>query len=285
MTDPMTRMRIIEAMEGALAGGPPVVVATVTEGGATAARPGEKLLVREDGEALGAFSDEAVQRAAAEACREVFSAFPRVAVETLYVDAGGRATTRRHESRPGDAQVMLQFLESPARLIVVGAGHVGLALARMGEMLGFGVTVVDDREEFANRERFPMAEEVRCGDVGAELDTLPIDRTCYVVLVSRGHRQDEEALRRVVGRGAAYVGMIGSKRRTQTVLEHLLEGEYERPALEAVATPIGLDIGAETPEEIALSILAEIVMLRRGGTGRRMSADRAPLGRAAKRAN
>ena len=94
------------------------------------------------------------------------------------------------------------------------------------------------------------------------------------MLVSRGQQQDELALRSVIGRGAAYVGMIGSKRRTATVLEHLVAEGLDRVALQAVSTPIGLDIGAETPEEIALSILAEIVQLRRGGSGRRMSEGR-----------
>ena len=178
---------------------------------------------------------------------------------------------------------MLQLFESPSRLVVVGAGHVGLALAELGEMLGFGVTVVDDREEFANAERFPMAERVCCGEIDAELDALRIDRGTYVVLVSRGHKQDEIALRHVVGRGAAYVGMIGSKRRTTTVLEHLLAEGFDRAALEAVATPIGLDIGAETPAEIAVSILAEITMMRRGGAGGRMSAGRPSLQDAAPR--
>jgi xanthine dehydrogenase accessory factor len=277
MTDATTRLAIIEAIETALAAGPPVVVATVTSPGATSVLAGEKLLLQRNGEPLGALSDPGVQRAATAAAREVFDAFPRVAVETLYAGPDGRGTLRRHEAREGDAQVMLQYLESPARLVIVGAGHVGLALARFAELLGFGVTVLDDRPEFANRERFPMADEVRCGDAGAELDALPIDSSTYVVLVSRGHRQDEDALRHVVARGAAYVGMIGSKRRTQTVLQHLLSEGYDRAAIESVSTPVGLDIGAETPEEIALSILAEMVMLRRGGDGRRMSLDRARL--------
>src|SRR5690606_23512921 len=99
----------------------------------------------------------------------------------------------------------------------------------------------------------------------------------YVVLVSRGHKQDEDGLRHVVGRGAGYIGMIGSRRRTATVLQHLAEEGFDSATLEAVSTPVGIDLGAETPEEIALSILAEIVMLRRGGGGARMREQRASI--------
>ncbi len=269
---------IIQAIEDALDGAAAVVVATVTDAGTLAgAVAGEKLLVRADGDVVGGFASDALRDVVVEAAREMFDAFPRVGVEVLYCGPDGQAVTRRHQARPGDARVMLQLFEAPSRLIVVGGGHVGLAVAELGETLGFGVTVVDDREEFANVDRFPMAERVCCGEIDVELDGLRIDRSTYVVLVSRGHRQDEIALRHVVGRGAAYVGMIGSKRRTATVLEHLMSEGFARDDLEPVATPIGLDIGAETPAEIAVSILAEITLVRRGGTGRRMSESRPTL--------
>jgi len=173
---------------------------------------------------------------------------------------------------------MVEVFEAKQRLLIVGGGHVGLALARLGADVGFSVAVLDDRQEFANPERFPMAAEVYTGDIAATLDGIDIDGRTYVVLVSRGHQQDETALRHAVARGAAYVGMIGSRRRTGTVLNRLAADGFDGEALNAVHTPIGLDIGAETPEEIAVSILAEIVMERRGGTGRPM---RSARGRAA----
>jgi xanthine dehydrogenase accessory factor len=123
-----------------------------------------------------------------------------------------------------------------------------------------------------------MAAEIHAGDIAGTLDGIDVDGRTYVVLVSRGHQQDETALRHAIGRGAAYVGMIGSRRRTGTVLNRLAADGLSAEALDAVHTPIGLDIGAETPEEIAVSILAEIVMERRGGSGRPM---RAARGRAA----
>ncbi|MPZ98342.1 MAG: hypothetical protein GEU80_03220 [Dehalococcoidia bacterium] len=271
------RARIFEAIESALAWGDPVVVATVTHpGDPPLAEPGAKLLVPRDGEVAGDLGGGALDARVVEAAREVFEAFPRVSVQTLYF-SGDAAVARPHMAGEGDARVMLQLFEAPARLVVVGGGHVGLALASVGELLGYAITVIDDREPFANRERFPMAEEVLCGDVGEAVAGLALGAGDYVVLVSRGHKQDEDALRRAVGRGAAYVGMIGSRRRTATVLQHLLSEGFAVEDLDAVATPIGLDIGAETPEEIAVAVFAEITMLRRGGTGRRMREQRAAL--------
>jgi xanthine dehydrogenase accessory factor len=131
--------------------------------------------------------------------------------------------------------------------------------------------VLDDREAFANAERFPMADRVIRGDFVEELRRFPIDGNTYVICVTRGHKQDELSLREVAASEAAYVGMIGSIRRVSTVLTHLAQEGVSREALERVHTPIGLDIGAETPEEIAVSVVAELVLARRGGTGRKLS--------------
>ena len=269
--DTDTRIAIADQIEAALEGGPALVVATVTGSGDPPwLQPGDKLLVHADRSRLGSLGHPTVDDQVSTIAAEMQTAYPRIAVETLYVGADGQATIRRHESRLGDAELMLQLWESPAGLIVVGGGHVGLALATFGEQLGFAVTVIDDREDFANRDRFPMAEHVLFGEIGEQLDSLTLDQTAHVVLVSRGHLQDEIALRHAIRHPVAYLGMIGSQRRTATVLQHLVDEGYDQAALEAVSTPIGLDIGAETPEEIALSILAEIVMLRRGGSGERM---------------
>lgn len=262
---------LVDEIEGALGGGPPIAVATVTGSGDPPwLIPGDKLLIRSDGTYVGGFGYEEIDTATIKLAKQSLTGFPRISIETIYVSSDGHATNRRHQSRLGDAELMVQIWEAPARLIVVGGGHVGLAVATFGEKLDFAVTLIDDREDFANRERFPMAEQVLVGDIEEQLNSLVFDQSAHVVLVSRGHLQDERALKAVIREPVGYLGMIGSQRRTQTVLTHLAEEGYDQIDLEKVSTPVGLDIGAETPEEIALSILAEIVMLRRGGNGGRM---------------
>ena len=259
------RTQIAEEMVGAAQGGPAVAVATVIRA-AHGASPavGEKLLVRADGSRLGSLA--ALEEAIAAAAHAALTRLPRMLAESIYYRADG---TRLQRSEAGqDAfEVMIEVTERPATLLIVGGGHVGQSLATIGAHVGFSVAVLDDREAFANEERFPMADRVILGDFTEELRRFVIDANTYVVLVSRGHKQDELSLREVVGSEAAYVGMIGSRRRVGTVLTHLAREGFDRQALERVHTPIGLDIAAETPEEIAVSIIAEIVSERRGGRG------------------
>lgn len=277
-SDLRLQVEIAAQIENALGGGSVIAVAVVTNSGeGFDTRAGARLLVREDGGTLGAIDGGEIDVLVREAAGVQLSTLPRVAVQTLWVREGPRLVERRSQSEPGDAQVMVEVFESPANLVIVGGGHIGLALAQIGEIAGFEITVLDDREEFANRDRFPMAEHVIAGDPGSTLEGLPLNGSSYVVMVSRGHLLDEQALRQCVGRGAAFVGMIGSRRRTHIVLQSLLADGFDREALEAVHTPIGIDIGAETPEEIAVSILAEIILERRGGMIGRMSEQRPPL--------
>lgn len=265
---------LVTEVEGALGGGNPVAVATVMDAGASNLRVGDKMLVRRDAvsSTIGTLDDGGIaDRAVIEATHVAFETFPRVQLQVVYVGDEHDAVMRRSQARPGDARITLEIFESPARLIITGGGHVGLAIATIGQILGFGITVVDDRPEFANPERFPMADQILCGDFGETLDSLNIDSTCSIVLVSRGHQQDTIALRHTVLRNPGYLGMIGSRRRTGTVMQMLRDEGIPAEALDKVHTPVGLDIGAETPEEIALAILAEIVLVRKGGSGRKMS--------------
>jgi xanthine dehydrogenase accessory factor len=259
--------------------GPPVIVATVIDAPAGATPgPGAKLLLRSDGDHLGDFGGGAFEETLIEDCHLALTEFPRRPVQALYYRPEG-ARIHRLEAKGGvDAyEIMVEIVEAPVTLLIVGGGHIGLSLATIGEHVGFSVAVLDDRTMFANAERFPMADRVMAGDFDEHLRDFPIGRNTYIVMVSRGHKQDETALRAVVMRGAGYVGMIGSKRRVSTVLRHLAEEGYPVEALERVYTPIGFDIGAETPEEIAVSIMAEIIAVRRGGSGRPMREGRPPI--------
>jgi xanthine dehydrogenase accessory factor len=270
MSDDVTG-QIAREVLAAAGGGQPVAVATVVRApeGATPAA-GAKLLVRLDGSRLGSLGGGALEEAVVDDAHSALTTRPRAQVETLHYTRDG-ARGGRHEAAQDALAVMIEVTEQPATLVIVGAGHVGLSIATIAAHVGFSVMVLDDRASFANDERFPMADRVICGDMVEALRGLAIDSATYIVLVSRGHKQDELALREVVSSGAAYVGMIGSQRRVSTVLSHLAREGYPREGLERVHTPIGLDIGAETPEEIAVSVLAEIIAVRRGGSGGKLS--------------
>jgi xanthine dehydrogenase accessory factor len=266
-----TARAIADEVLRAANGGPAVAVATIVRApeGAPAAI-GDKLLVRADGSRLGSHGGGALEDAVAGDCHAALTTRPRTQVESLHYTSTGERLQRR-DAPADEIEVMIEVTERPATLLVVGGGHVGQSIAVIASHAGFSVVVIDDREAFAHKDRFPMADEVICGDIVEELRRIPIDANTYVVLVSRGHKQDETALKEVAVSDAAYVGMIGSRRRVGTVLTHLAREGYAQEALERVHTPIGLDIGAETPEEIAVSIVAEIIAVRRGGTGRKMS--------------
>ena len=150
-------------------------------------------------------------------------------------------------------------------LLIVGAGHIAQPLCEIGAMLGFHTVVVDDRWAFANRERFPRAAEVRVGPFEEVLNNLNINQQTFVVVVTRGHVWDETSVKAVLKKNPAYIGMIGSRRRSKRTLERLVEQGYSPEEVARVHTPLGLDIAAETPAEIAVAITAEIVRARRKG--------------------
>ena len=260
----------------AAAGGSPVVVATLIRAPVGGLPPGRrslgaKMLVRPDGSRLGDLGGGPFEEAVAADALAALSAVPRSAVQALYYTGGGERLGGPVPEPDAAYQVMLEVMEARPVLLIVGAGHIGQSLTRLGEYAGFSVAVLDDRPDFASRERLPEADRILCGDPVESLRAFPIDSNTYVVLESRGHKADELALREEVTSSAAYVGMIGSRRRVAAVLQHLADDGFPQETLERVRTPIGLDIGAETPEEIAVSIIAEVIDARRGGTGRPLS--------------
>jgi xanthine dehydrogenase accessory factor len=151
----------------------------------------------------------------------------------------------------------------PAELYIFGAGHVAENLYRITRIVGFDVTVVDDREAYANRERFPEAQQVIADDFEKAMAALTPSESCYMVIVTRGHRDDMRVLRWAVQTPARYIGMIGSKRKTISIFRELQKEGLAAKLFDRVHAPVGLDIGAITPEEIAVSITAELIATRR----------------------
>jgi xanthine dehydrogenase accessory factor len=184
--------------------------------------------------------------------------------------AGTRVATRELQAPGAIVTLYAEPHRPPPELVIVGAGHIARPLCGVGALLGFRVTVLDDRPDFATRERFPEAVEVRRADFSAPLAGVAMDARTHLVLVTRGHKYDYEALRDVLARPQlpAYIGMVGSRRRTRAALEQLAREGIDPARIAAVRAPVGLDVRAETPEEIAVAIAAELVLLRRGGSGR-----------------
>lgn len=169
------------------------------------------------------------------------------------------------DSGKPEFELLLEPAPAPVELLILGGGHIAKPLAAMAAILGYRVTVVDDRPTFANTARFPRASQVICEDFGRALQEIKIGSGTFIVIVTRGHRYDRVCLEKVVSQPSAYLGMIGSRRRVKALMAELLEDGIPPEAVERVHSPIGLDIAAETPEEIAVSILAEIIKVHRGG--------------------
>ncbi len=170
---------------------------------------------------------------------------------------------------PGDKGMVEHGIRISAtpKLLIVGGGHIGRILAQMAVPLGFCVTILDDRQQFANADRFPPPITPVAGDIAGVLEEWPIDGNTYIVIVTRGHKHDETALRCVIGSSARYIGMIGSRRKIGVIFDDLKNQGVADSQIARVHAPIGLEIGAVTAEEIALSIAAELVSVRRAEVG------------------
>jgi len=229
---------------------------------------GAKLLVEPSGDIHGGFGDKELDKA----IKEYSSQF-------LQSRDGTRALAVRDFApaleRWQDASVMFERIEPEPRLVICGAGHVGASLARLASMLGYRSTLIDDRAEFLTRSAVPDEKiELLVAQSWYESvrDAIGNGHGVAVAVVTRGHSEDEECMRAVMATDASYVGLIGSKRRTNIVLDRLRQSGVKEERLLRVHAPVGLDIGAVTPEEVALAIMAEIVAHRRGGTGASLSA-------------
>lgn len=250
---PLDAAEALARARAALDGGDAAVGVVVVEGPEDAPpRPGDRVVVTAEGRAgsLGPLDAEA----------------ERLAREVL---GGAGAGLREVETGDGRWSLYLEAYRAPPALLVVGAGHIARPLCRVGAMLGFRVAVLDDRPEFATRERFPEADAVLRVDWSDPFRGVAVDGSAHVVLVTRGHRYDFEALRDLLRRPVppAYVGMVGSRRRVRAALAQLAREGVAEERLRAVHAPVGLDVGAETPAEIAVAVAAELVLVRRGGTG------------------
>ncbi len=241
-----------------------VLVTVVKTRGSVPREVGAKMIVRESGGIFGTIGGGKIEALVISESRKVLSkGEPRVVTYSL----GEGEAAETGMVCGGEMELLLDPIRNKPTLLIAGGGHIALPLTKLGAMLGFRVVVLDDRKEYANRERFPEADMAICQNFDDALSRVEITPSTYVVIVTRGHALDELVLRRTITSKAAYVGMIGSQTKVRKVFEKLRREGVPEDAIRRVYAPIGLDIGGETPEEIAVSIMAEIVKLHRGGTG------------------
>ncbi len=190
----------------------------------------------------------------------------RIYTEALASLRAGQPPTidLEYQTDTGEKQSYHEVLEPAFKLFIAGAGHVGQALARLAADTGFEVTIIDDRADLTTAERFPTATHRIAGEIDAELRRQPIDSQTYIVIVTRGHRHDGHALAAVINSPAKYIGLIGSRRKVVTIFKDLARQGVAIEKLLTVHAPIGLEIGAVSVPEIAVSIAAELVAIRRG---------------------
>ena len=241
---------ILEAYDG----GEPVGLATVVNSPRRPELLGAKLLLRADGTVSGTLGSAELDEPALETAHRIAQVGN---TESISTEDG--------------TEIFVEGFTTPPTLVMVGGGHVGKATADLANNLGYRVYLVDDRPEFSNEERFPYAEETVVTPYDQWSDHLSINVNSYVVVATRGHRYDDMALESALKTRARYIGLLGSRRKTLMIYRRLMEQGITKDRIKEVYAPVGLNIGALTPEEIAVSIMSEIIMVRRGGDGGRMT--------------
>jgi xanthine dehydrogenase accessory factor len=263
-------IEIVAALADILAHGRRAALVTIVRAnGSTPQRVGAKMVVEEDGTTRGTIGGGCYENDAVQKARAVIAAGrPLLAHYDLNDEDAGESGL----ICGGQMDVFIEPVVAPAPLYVLGAGHVGQDVARLAAMVGFDVHVVDDRSRYASRDLLPVPIELIVEDIPGWLGRAALPASAFVVVVTRGHRYDLDALRALAGRDLRYVGLIGSRAKVARIFGQLTAEGVAPDALSRVHAPIGLDIGAVTPAEIAVSIVAELIAVRTGrlagdGTG------------------
>jgi xanthine dehydrogenase accessory factor len=253
---------VFAAVADALERGEPAALVTiVATTGSTPQRVGAKMLVFGDGRIVGTIGGGCYENDAFGKARDAIRSRRPQLVHYELDDDFAQETGL---ICGGQMDVYIEPIEPSPELYIVGAGHVGFHLAKIAHEVGFRVHVVDDREKFANAERFPMAVEIVVDDIPAWIARANLPAHAYAVIVTRGHTNDLEALRALAPHELRYLGLIGSRAKVARIYDALVDDQMPPDVLSRVHAPIGLDIGAVTPQEIAVSILAELIAVKHG---------------------
>jgi xanthine dehydrogenase accessory factor len=240
------------------------VATIIATQGSTPREVGAKMLIHEDGKIFGTIGGGCLE---GEVFQEALKVIAEEKPRTVHMDLTGRSAEETGMICGGIMDLYVEPVVPRAKVYIFGAGHVSLFVSRISAMVGFEVAVIDDRPDFANRERFPDAAEVIAEDFEMVLPKMQVNRAAYIVIVTRGHAYDQEVLEWALRGAPHYIGMIGSRKKIQTVYKNLQERGFAPETFQRVHAPIGLNIGALTPEEIAVSIVAEMIQVRRKNQG------------------
>ena len=253
---------VFAALSDALQEGKEVALVTIVSStGSTPQRVGAKMLVFADGWTVGTLGGGCYENDAFWKAREAIKSHRPLSVKFELNDDFAQETGL---VCGGQMEVFIEPLEPSPEVYVFGAGHIGYFVAKMAHEVGFKVHVIDDREKFANTERFNAGIDVVVDHIPTWIETHQLPPTTYAVIVTRGHTHDLDALRALTASPLRYLGLIGSRAKVKRIYDALIEEGLSPDALQAVHAPIGLDIGAITPQEIAVSILAELIAVKHG---------------------
>ncbi len=259
-------MEIFEEIVKLKKAGRASALATIVEcRGSSPQKQGAKMLVRDDGSILGTLGGGCLEADVVQASlMAIRDNSPRTLPFELTEKDGGLVCG-------GTVLVYIEPVLIDPRLVVLGAGHVGKALSVLARFSGFKVTVVDDRPEHANRDNLPDAHEIVVNDFGTVFSVVPADRGTFIVVATRGHNHDLEAVRAALVTDAGYVGLLGSRRKKGILINALREAGFSPEDVQRIIIPVGVPIGSVTPEEIAVSIMAQIIQYRREHDASRVS--------------
>ena len=254
--------RILKEIYEGLRRGDKVALATITAiNGSTPRKKGSLMAVWEDGRIEGSVGGGNIEYTVIEKTIECIKEEIDMEFEFQLNDEGDL-----HMQCGGKAIVYVKIFKPRPKLLIIGGGHIGVELFKLAKILDFYTVIFDDRAEFANIKRFAGADEIIVGDILEKVSQYPINKNTYVIIVTRGHKCDADALKATAESDASYIGMIGSKKKTEFVMENLMSEGISRETLKKVYAPVGINISSEEPNEIAFGVLSEILLVKNNGS-------------------
>lgn len=254
--------KILNEISKSLKNGHKVALATITSiKGSTPRKTGSLMAVWEDGRICGSVGGGNIEYSVIEKTINCIKKEADGEFEFQLNDEGDL-----HMQCGGNAIVYVKVFKPRQKLLIIGAGHVGVEIFKLAKILDFYIVIFDDREEFVSDNRFEGADEIIIGDIGEKLSQYPINKNTYIIIVTRGHQYDADALKVTAESDATYIGMIGSRKKTEFIMKNLIEQGISREVLKKVYAPIGINISSQEPNEIAFGIMSEILLVKNNGS-------------------